>query len=118
MEREGYKIEIEPEAGKRIFDSPNFDESEFAQAELLPRLKKIQGMCAERGIPLLFVIDIKRSEEGGESVAGVISPGVRCSPRMRLFETLVENEAAVERLGALAAMANLACMLTKGRPAK
>lgn len=118
MEREGYKIEIEPEADKRIFDNPNFDESEFAQNELLPRLKEIQGMCAERGIPLLFVIDIKCSKEGGESFAGVISPGSRTSPRMRLFETLVEDEAAVARLGALAAVANLADMLTKGRPAK
>ena len=118
MDRQGYDIKIDQESDKRIFDDPNFDESEFAQAELLPRLKVIQEMCAERGIPLLFVIDIKRSEEDGESAVGMIAPGQRTSPRMRLFETLIEDEAAVARLGALAAMANLAGMLTKGRPAK
>ncbi len=100
------------------YRDPHFDESEFAEKELIPQLQEIARKCAERGIPLAYLCESRRDETGTKIAVCVNIPGARTSERLRLIGTVLTDEKACARMGILAGIAKMADVLTKGRPAK
>ena len=75
-----------------LIKEAEFDETEYYQKEIEPRLMELSKLCHEKGIPFFGMTEF--SMDGKISGAKIIGnlPGARCSDRIRFFMKLAENE--------------------------
>ena len=118
MNEKSIEIEIGDKPEEPRIINPYFDESEYVQKELAPRLKEIAMECAARKIPFVYSLELKCDETHTEAINSLILPGRRASDRLRLIKTILEDQEAVTRMGILAGALSFAEILAKGRPAK
>lgn len=75
-----------------IISEAKFDETEFYQKEIEPRITELAKLCQGKKIPFFSVTEYSRDDKNTTSRVIGNLPGVRSSGQIRLMMKLTEDE--------------------------